>query len=119
MARALWVWGTLHFLIGSAMLFLTLHPLRDALSPNALHLVIVLSAYQAIQGLGVMALSGAEGRGKRIAATLMAAGVTASAGMIYVIAFTEQHPFDPAVPFGGAVAFAGWSLLLFLAPKTK
>ncbi len=116
MARALWIWGTLHFLVGSAILFLTVHPLRDALDAHALDITVIMSAYQAVQGLAVMALAGSAGL-KRIAALLIAVGVTLSAGILYIIAFTGTHPFDPAVPGGGALALIGWALLLFAAPK--
>ncbi|MBY0420846.1 MAG: hypothetical protein K2Q06_00985 [Parvularculaceae bacterium] len=107
--RALWIVGGLHYLVGSALLFLTLHPLRDRLDSHALHLVLVMSAFQAVQGLGIMVAA----RRAPLAAALIAAGVAASASMLYFIAFTGRHPFDPAVPIGGAVAFAGWALLLF------
>lgn len=114
--RALWIWGALHFLIGSAILFLTLHPLRDALDAHALHLAVVMSAFQSVQGIAVMALSKSGGL-KSVAALLIAAGVTASAAVLYVIAFIGRHLFDPAVPAGGAVAFIGWTLLLFARPN--
>lgn len=115
MNRVLWIWGVLHFLVGSAILLLTLHPLRDALDSHALHLVVVMSVYQALQGLAIMALAGGGGL-KRLAALLIALGVTVSAAMLYVIAFTGRHPFDPAVPGGGAIALIGWVLLLFARP---
>jgi uncharacterized membrane protein YgdD (TMEM256/DUF423 family) len=115
--RALWIFGTLHFLIGSLVLFLTLHPLRDALDAHALDLVIVISAYQAVQGLAVMALAGSDGL-KRLAAMLMAVGAALSAAMIYIIAFTGTHPFDLAVPAGGFISLLGWAALLFARPKT-
>lgn len=115
--RALWIWGTLHFLVGSSILFLTLHPLRDALEAPALHLAIVMSAYQSVQGIAIMALAGSDGL-KRTAALLIAAGVTLSAAILYVIAFTGRHPFDLAVPAGGAIAMLGWVLLLFARPKS-
>lgn len=117
MARALWIFGALHFMTGSSILFLTLHPLRDALDAHALHLVVIMSAYEALQGLAVMALAGSGGL-KRLSALFIATGVTLSAAMLYLIAFVGAHPFDPAVPVGGAIAFVGWSLLLFARPKT-
>ena len=69
--RALWSLGSLHFLIGSAILFLTLHPLRDALDAHALHLAMVMAAFQALQGLAVMLLSRGGGVA-RLAALLIA-----------------------------------------------
>lgn len=113
--RALWIVGGLHFLVGSALLFLTLHPLRDRLDAHALHLVVVMASFQALQGLVVMVGSARA----PIAGALIAAGVAVSAAMLYVIAFTGLHPFDPAVPAGGAVAFIGWALLLAARPDMR
>lgn len=112
-----WAWfvGVLHGLVGSAILFLTLHPLRDALDTHALELVRVASALESVQGVALLMLAHA-GRG-RIAAALIAGGTTAWAAMVYVIAFTGQHPLDLVVPVGGLTMMLGWLALLLTPPK--
>jgi uncharacterized membrane protein YgdD (TMEM256/DUF423 family) len=112
-----WVWlaGVGHALIGLILLFLTLHPLRDALDAHGLDLIQVMSAVQAGNGLGLMLLARREG-GSRIAPALIAGGALASALMIWIIAFTGAHPFDPMVPLGGLAMIAGWVKLLFEKP---
>lgn len=108
-----WVWhaGVAHVLIGQLLMFLTLHPLRDALDPQALALVQVMSAVQTGNGLALMLL--ARRTGSLIAPALIALGTLASAVMIWIIAFTGAHPFDPLVPIGGLAMTAGWIKLLF------
>lgn len=96
-------------------MFLTLHPLRDALDAHALELVRVGSAVQAIQGVTLLALAHA-GRGQ-IAAALIAGGTAAWAAMVYIIAFTGQHPMDLVVPAGGLTMMLGWLALLLTPPK--
>lgn len=113
--RPAWVWraGVAHALIGQLLLFLTLHPLRDALDPHALALVQVMSAVQVGNGLALMVL--ARRSGGLLAPALIALGTLGSAGMIWIIAFTGAHPFDPLVPIGGLAMIAGWIRLLFEA----
>jgi uncharacterized membrane protein YgdD (TMEM256/DUF423 family) len=112
-----WVAGGLHGLVGSALLFLTLHPLRDALDAHALELVRVGSAVEAIQGLALVVLSRLAGT--TIAAALIAIGTTAWTAMLYLIAFTGQHPLDLAVPVGGMIMMAGWLALALMPPKAQ
>ncbi len=113
-----WIWraGLAHILIGSAILFGTLHPLRDMLEPADLHLAIVGSALQAMQGLGLLIVS--QLSKTRWPAALIAVGAACYASMLYVIIFTGLHPFDPLVPVGGAVMLAGWIMLL-VTPSPK
>lgn len=108
-----WIWraGVAHALAGQLLMFLTLHPLRDALDPRALALVQVMSAVQTGNGLALMLL--ARRAGSMIAPALIALGTLASALMIWIIAFTGAHPFDPLVPIGGLAMTAGWIKLLF------
>lgn len=103
------VCGVLHGLTGSSVLFLTMHPLRDALDAQALELVHVGSALQATQGLGLLALAHI-GRGQ-IPAALIAGGTTVWTAMLYYIAFSGQHPLDVVVPIGGLAM-----MLLFTPP---
>lgn len=114
--RWAWLVGVLHGLVGTALLFLTLHPLRDALDAHALELVRVGSAVEAIQG--VLLLSLARANSAQWAAILIAAGTTAWTAMLYIIVFTGQHPLDEIVPLGGLVMMLGW-LALLLTPPAK
>lgn len=111
-----WTWtiGSLHALIGSATLFFTLHPLRDALDEHSLHLAVVGSSLQAIQGIALLVLSRA---GAKWPAILIAAGTTGYTAMLYTIIFTGQHPLDLVVPVSGMVMLAGWLWLLLTSPK--
>lgn len=109
-----WRLGTLHVLVGAAILFATLHPLRDALDPHSLVLVQTGSGLEAINGLGLLWLTSRPQ--SAIASWLIGLGTLAFAAMLYFIAFTGQHPFDPAVPLGGISMAAGWAKLLFERP---
>jgi len=106
-----WAWfvGVLHGLIGSTLLFLTLHPLRDALNAEALELVQVGSALQAVQGLALIVLA-------QVPAALIAGGTAVWTAMLYYIAFSGQHPLDLVVPIGGLAMMLGWLALLFTPP---
>lgn len=111
-----WVWlaGVGHALVGLSLLFLTLHPLRDALNAHGLDLIQVMSAVQAGNGLGLMLL--ARRSGSLIAPALIAGGVLASSLVIWIIVFTGAHPFDLLVPLGGLAIMLGWAKLLFESP---
>lgn len=114
--RWAWIAGGLHGLIGTAILFLSLHPLRDALSAEALELARVGAALEAIQGLALLVL--ARAAQTHWAAMLIAAGTTAWTAMLYIIVFTGQHPLDVVVPVGGLIMLLGWLALLILPPKS-
>jgi uncharacterized membrane protein YgdD (TMEM256/DUF423 family) len=108
-----WIWraGVLHILVGSTILFGSLHPLRDMLDAHELHLAIVGSSLEAIQGVALLLLS--QYPKARWPALLIALGTAAYAAMLYVIIFTGLHPLDLVVPSGGGVMLLGWILLLF------
>lgn len=110
-----WIAGGLHGLIGTAILFLSLHPLRDSLSAEALELARVGSALEVTQGLALLVL--ARTAQTHWAAMLIAAGTTAWTAMLYIIVFTGQHPLDLVVPVGGIIMLLGWLALLVLPPK--
>lgn len=114
--RWAWIAGGLHGLIGTAILFLSLHPLRDALSAEALELARVGAALEAIQGLALLVL--ARAAQTHWAAMLIAAGTTAWTAMLYIIVFTGLHPLDVVVPVGGLIMLLGWLALLILPPKS-
>jgi uncharacterized membrane protein YgdD (TMEM256/DUF423 family) len=111
-----WIVGGLHGLIGSAVLFLTLHPLRDALDAHALDLARVTSAVEAIQGLALLVLS--RTAQTQWAAILIAVGTTAWTAMLYFIIFTAQNPIDGVVPLGGLIMVLGWLALIVMPPKS-
>lgn len=113
--RWAWIAGDLHGLIGSAILFLTIHPLRDALDAHALELARAGSAVEAIQGLALLVL--ARAAQTPWAALLIAAGTTAWTAMLYIIVFTGQHPLDEIVPIGGMIMMLGWLVLIVTPPK--
>lgn len=105
--RFAWVAGIVHGMVGATILFLTLHPLRDALDAHALDLAKVGGAWQAIQGLALMILAFATRA--RICASLIAAGTAIACVMLYFIIFTGlRPPIIILVPIGGAVAIIGW-----------
>lgn len=110
--RFAWIAGVVHGLIGSAIFFLTLHPLRDLLDAHALDLAKIGGAWQAMQGIVLMIVATATAA--RRAAFLIAVGTTISAAMLYFIVFTGQRPPTIVlVPIGGAIAMLGWIGLLF------
>ena len=113
--RWAWIMGGLHGLVGSTILFATLHPLRDMLDAHALELARVGSATEAVQGIALLVLSRAAAG--PWAAALIAAGTTAWTAMLYFIIFTGRHPFDELVPIGGMVMTAGWLTLLALPTR--
>lgn len=104
-------------MVGSAILFLTLHPLRALLEPQLLDLAIVGSALQAAQGVALLVLSAHANT--RWPALLIAAGTACYSGMLYLIIFTGLHPFDPLVPVGGMAMLTGWIMLLFAKPHAN
>lgn len=108
--NVVWRIGVAHGMIGGAIFISTLHPLRDALDDHALRLVTIAAAWQMFQGLAMMLVASAGAN--RIAGLLIGAGALLSCGMVYVIGFTGAHPFDPAVPLGGAITLLGWGALL-------
>lgn len=112
-----WIVGAAHGLVGSAILFGTLHPLRDMLDAHALELIRVASAIEIAQGLLLLIL--ARIPRSTIPAALVAFGTTIWTAMIYIIVFTGQHPFDMAVPGGGAIMLLGWVALLFTSPGDR
>ena len=116
--RWAWIAGVLHAMIGSTILFMTLHPLRDALDAQALDLAKVASAWQALLGLALMLLS--AGANARIGALLMTVGVSLSSAILYFIIFSGlRPPFIVLAPIGGGIAIAGWLALLFAKPPTR
>lgn len=116
--RFAWIAGAVHGLIGTTILFLTLHPLRDALDAHALDLAKVGGAWQAFQGL-VLMIAASTTRA-RLPAILIAAGTAIAAAMLYFIIFTGQRPpIIVLVPVGGSIAIAGWLGLILAKPLTN
>jgi len=114
--RLAWIAGVGHALVGGAILFLTLHPLRDALDAHALDLARVGSAFEALQGIILMVVAAATRA--RLAAAAIAVGVTISAAMLYFIVFTGLQPAAIVlVPIGGGIALLGVAGLLFVRPN--
>lgn len=106
--------GVIHGFVGGALFFGTLHPLRDLLGAHELMLVQTGAAFEAMQGLALLVLAGAyEGAAARLAAALIAVGAALVMGMLAVIAFSRLHPFDAAVPLGGAAVLIGWLVITF------
>jgi uncharacterized membrane protein YgdD (TMEM256/DUF423 family) len=113
--RFIWILGVAHALIGGAIYFLTLHPLRDALDAHSLDLCRVGSSWQALQGLALM-IAAAFVKA-RVGPLLIAVGTAISMVMLYFIIFTgEQPPIVVLVPIGGAISFIGWLTLLAARP---
>ncbi|MEK7266322.1 MAG: DUF423 domain-containing protein [Pseudomonadota bacterium] len=111
--RFAWIAGVFHGLVGTAIFFLTLHPLRDALDAHALDLAQTAGAWQAMQGLVLMIVAFATRA--RVSAALIAGGTFLSCAMLYFIIFTGlRPPIIVLAPIGGAIAMIGW-LGLFAA----
>lgn len=104
-----WIGGGVHAGIGATLLFLCLHPLRDALEPAAFELVKTASTWQALVGAALLATAGKAGR---VAPALLFGGAAVTCLMVWIIVFTGTHPFDAAVPAGGMVTILGWILLV-------
>lgn len=111
-----WHWriGALHAFVGIAILFLTLHPLRDALDQHRLVLAQTGSAVQALSGIGLLWLCSRPQ--SRVAAWLIAAGTTVFTAMLYLLVFVGDQPLEAMVPVGGMIMLAGWAKLLFERP---
>lgn len=114
--RWAWIAGGVHALVGSAILFLSLHPLRDALAAEPLELARVGASVEAVQGLALMFL--ARAAQAQWAAILIAAGTTVWTAMLYVIVFTGQHPADIVIPIGGLIMALGWLALIVIPSKS-
>lgn len=116
--RLAWIAGVLHAFAGSTLLFLTLHPLRDALAAPELELLKIGASWQAIQGLALMIVAAATKA--RRAALLMAIGPAISMAMLgYIVATGDRPAAIVAIPAGGAVATIGWIALLFQTPVRR
>lgn len=116
--RLAWIAGVFHALVGSTLLFLTLHPLRDALAPPELELLKVGASWQAFQGLALMVVAAATKA--RAAAALMAIGPVISMAMLgYIVSTGDRPPMIVAVPIGGGVTILGWIALLFVSPGRR
>lgn len=116
--RFAWIAGVLHALVGSTLLFLTLHPLRDALAAPELDLIKIGAAWQAMQGLALMLVATATRA--RLAALLLTIGPVVSMAMLCYIVFTgDRPPIIVAVPIGGGVTILGWIALLFSTPEKQ
>ncbi len=114
--RAIWIAGVVHALLGGGMLFMTLHPLQDALDPHALDLVKVASAWQTLQGLTLMLLAGVTNA--RWQGALIAGGTLVACAMLYFVIFTGlRPPLMVVAPIGGAISWLGWIGLLFVRPQ--
>lgn len=112
--RWTWIVGGTHALVGSAILFLSIHPLRAYLEPQLLELAVVGSALQAIQGGALLVLS--RHSEAKWPALLIAGGTAGYSAMLYFIIFTGLHPFDPLVPMGGLAMLLGWIMVIFTKP---
>jgi uncharacterized membrane protein YgdD (TMEM256/DUF423 family) len=116
--RVFWISGILHAFIGSTLLFLTLHPLRDALPAPELELIKIGAAWQALLGLALMIVASVTRA--RVAGWLMAIGPTISMVMLSYIVFTgERPPVIIAIPIGGSVTILGWLALLLARPSAR
>lgn len=116
--RLFWIAGILHALIGSTLLFLTLHPLRDALPSPELELIKIGAVWQSLQGLALMIVASVTKA--RIAAMLMAVGPAISMAMLgYIVLTGERPPVIIAVPIGGGVTILGWLALLLSRPEAR
>jgi uncharacterized membrane protein YgdD (TMEM256/DUF423 family) len=114
--RIIWAAGVAHALIGSLLFFLTLHPLRDALDPNALDSAKVGYAWQAMMGMAAMITAAATR--SRLAGLLIVGGAAASMAMLSYIIFTGIRPaIMVIVPIGGMIATIGIAMLLFARPR--
>ncbi|MFZ9396660.1 MAG: hypothetical protein ACO25F_11440 [Erythrobacter sp.] len=114
-SKAAWIFGLIHVFVGTAILFGSLHPIRDMLDDQAFELCRGMATLQTLNGLGLLILSGHAAYSRP--GLLIAGGTTVSAVMAYWIAFTGTHPLDLAVPLGGALVLAGW--LWVIATSTK
>lgn len=109
-----WRAGVAHLVIGGFILFLTMHPLKEALDVNALGLVRVGGAWQALNGLVLMIAAVATRA--RLAAIAIALGAALAMAMLYFIIFTGLRPaIIVLVPIGRTIATLGWASLAFAA----
>lgn len=109
--------GAFHGLIGSSLLFLSLHPLRDALDAHSLELLRVGAALEATLAIAIVYFASVTTY--RRGAQVLAVGTTLWTGMLYWIIFTGTHPFDLMVPGGGVVMMIGWLMICIATVREK
>lgn len=109
--------GAIHGLLGSSLLFLSLHPLRDALDAHSLELLRVGATLEAIQG-GLCLLLYTQ-IDYRLGTRLIASGTSLWCSMLYWIVFVRTHPLDIVVPIGGLIMMLGWVAMVITTVRRQ
>lgn len=104
-------------LVALVMLVAAAHPLRDALTPEALERIKLAAFVQLGAACAGLAIAGRTGRLNAIAGALILAGAALFAGTLYAISLTGSQSFAMAAPIGGSTLIVGWAVLAFARPR--
>lgn len=99
--------------LGLALLAATYHRHGAGADFNIVLMAAVAQMSAAAAGL---AIANRPGRLNSAAGGLILFGANLFAGVIYLSAFNDAHPFHALAPVGGAAMIAGWLLLAFARP---
>jgi uncharacterized membrane protein YgdD (TMEM256/DUF423 family) len=115
MGRAFLVAGALVLAAAVALGAIGAHAVRSAPNPDAARLIQTAVLYQLVHGLGLLAIGilariSPPSRLLALAGTLLAIGVFAFCGSLYLLAFAAVAA-GPLAPIGGMAFIAGWIVL--------
>lgn len=100
-----------------AMLVAAAHPLRDTLTPDALHRIELGAFIQLGAAAAGLAIANREGRLNLIAGALILGGAALFAGVLYALSLTGARGFAMLAPIGGVSLILGWLVLAFAKPR--
>lgn len=92
------------------------HALEGRVTPSRLATFETAVRYQALHGLGLLAIVGLRrDAALRAAAPLVAAGTVLFCGSLYALVATDAGAWGAVAPVGGVLLVAGWSVLAWTA----
>lgn len=92
------------------------HALEGRLTPSRLATFETAVRYQALHGLGLLAIVGLRREtALRTSAPLITAGSVLFCGSLYALVATDAGAWGAVAPIGGVLLVAGWSALAWTA----
>ena len=95
------------------------HGLRDMLDAERLDWWHTAVSYQMWHAIGLIALAAARLDRPRLIAALLCIGTLVFSGSLYLMALTGWRWLGMIVPIGGATLIAGWSVLAWIAVRSR